>query len=168
MGLCYVPLLSWVTASYSMTLTTLPQCWSTCNLSCSITFGLNLVEMCMILMNLIMYNSCSGYCSHDDAIMPPQPIFCTETHEVDNPGLLFLVVQASDFWFLVFNADSVIRSSYHVSPVVARMLRFPSLVMYEMGWNREDVREAFPSIFTWLVATTRGLEVEMLTLQRCS
>jgi len=26
---------------------------------------------------------------------------------------------------------------------------FPSLVMYEMGWNREDVREAFPSIFTY-------------------
>lgn len=26
---------------------------------------------------------------------------------------------------------------------------FPSLVMYEMGWNREDVFEAFPNIFTY-------------------
>lgn len=111
MGLCYVPLRSWVTASYSMTLTTLPQCWSTCNLSIfNHMEWLNLVDMRLILMNLIVSKT-----------------VVNETHEVDNQ------VQTSC------------------------LLRFPSLVMYEMGWNREDVREAFPSIFTWLGATTRGL-----------
>ena len=123
MGLCYVPLRSWVTASYSMTLTTLPQCWSTCNLSIfNHMEWLNLVDMHLILMNLIVSKT-----------------VVNETHEVDNPFCGFFF-GASNFCGLI-----------------ARMLRFPSLVMYEMGWNREDVREAFPSIFTWLGATTRGL-----------
>lgn len=85
MGLCYVPLRSWVTASYSMTLTTLPQCWSTCNLSIfNHMEWLNLVDMHLILMNLIVSKT-----------------VVNETHEVDNPFCgFFLVLQTSAVWLL--------------------------------------------------------------------
>ena len=47
-------------------------------------------------------------------------------------------------------SKTVVNETHEVDNQVQTscLLRFPSLVMYEMGWNREDVREAFPSIFT--------------------
>lgn len=64
--------------------------------------------------------------------------FCAAWGLGNGPLLCAIAVLGNSLLFHDFdNASSVL---IHL---------FPSLVMYEMGWNREAVQEAFPSIFTY-------------------
>eukprot|EP00438_Fugacium_kawagutii_P010464 Skav233002 [mRNA] locus=scaffold387:427956:430735:- [translate_table: standard] len=65
--------------------------------------------------------------------------FCAAWGLGNGPLLCAIVVLGNSLLFHDFdNASSVL---IHL---------FPSLVMYEMGWNRDEVQKAFPSIFTHL------------------